>query len=147
MSFGLTTLDRSAAIEEPLSSMRAAFCVDTFICQSQALDWPAAHQVLLHNLRGIRRLHMAVPHGLRVNHHGGPVLALVKAHGLIDAHGRAQPCGFRQLLQLRVEFAFSIGGAGRPGSIGGTCVMANKDMAFKRGQAVFLLGGDEVRPE
>jgi hypothetical protein len=127
--------------------MRAALCVDALISQSQALDGPAAHQVLLHDLRGIRCLHMPIPYGFRVNHHRGPVLALVKAHRFIDAHRRAQSGGFRQLLQLSVKFAFSIGGAGRTGSIGGTGVVANKDMAFKRGQAVFLLGGDEVRPK
>jgi hypothetical protein len=119
--------------------MRAALGVDASIGKSQPFDGTTAHQVLLHDLRGVRRLHMAVPHGLRVNHHRGPVFALVQAHGLIDTHGCAQAGRLRQLLQLGVEFAFSVGGAGRPWSIGGAGVVANKDVAFKRGQAVFLL--------
>jgi hypothetical protein len=74
------------------------------------------------------------------------VFALVQAHGFINAHYRAQPGGLRQLLQLRMEFAFSICRAGRPGSIGRAGIVANKDVAFKRGQAVFLLDGKYQRP-
>jgi hypothetical protein len=43
------------------------------------------------------------------------------------------------LLQLGVKLALPIRGAGWAGRIGGTGVVANKNMAFKRGQAVFLL--------
>jgi hypothetical protein len=42
-----------------------------------------------------------------------------------------------------MKLAFSVDGAGRPWSIGGTGVVANKDVAFKRGQSVFLLDGDD----
>jgi len=45
-----------------------------------------------------------------------------------------------------MEFAFSICRAGRPGSIGRAGIVANKDVAFKRGQAVFLLDGKYQRP-
>ena len=106
----------------------------------------AAYQVLLHDLRGIGRLHMAVPYCLRVNHHRGPMFALVQAHGFIDAHRHAQSGGFRQLLQPGVEFAFSVRGAGRSWGIDWACVVANKDVAFKWGQAEFLLDGNDERP-
>ena len=126
--------------------MRATLGVDAPLSQSQPLDRTSADEVLLHDLGSIRGLHMAVPHSLRINHYGRPVFALVQAHGFIDAHRRAQPGGFRQLLQLGMEFAFSVGCAGRSRSIGGAGVVANKDVAFKRGQAVFLLDRIYGRP-
>jgi hypothetical protein len=117
----------------------AALGVNATLCQAQALDGPVAHQVLPHNFRGVRRLDVSVPHGLRVNHDGGAVLTLVQAEGFVDAHRGAKSSGLRELLQLRVEFAFAIRGAGWAGRIGGAGVVADKDMTFKRGQAVFLL--------
>jgi hypothetical protein len=60
--------------------MRAVLRVHALVSQSQPLYRTPSNQVLLDDLRGIRCLHMAVPYGLRVNHHGGSVLALVKAH-------------------------------------------------------------------
>ena len=125
------------------SPVRAAFRVDALIGQPQAFDGTAAHQVLLYDLRGVRRLYMAIPDAFGIYHYGWAVFALIKAAGFIDAHDRAQPRGFRQLLQLSVEFAFSIAGAGWARGIGGTGVEANKDVTLKRGQAVFLLADDE----
>jgi hypothetical protein len=122
-----------------LTAVRAGFGIDALVGQAQAFHGPAAHQMLLHNLRGIRGLHMAVPDGLGINHHRRPVLALVKAKRFVDAHFGAQAGGFRQLLQLSVKIAFSIGSAGRAWRIGGAGVMADKNMMFEYGQAVFLL--------
>jgi len=144
--FGRTTLDGSPVLEKPLSAMRTALGVDALLSQSQPLNRTSTHQMLLHDLDCIRRLHMAIPHSLRVNHYGRPVFALVQAHGFIDAHRCAQTGGFRQLLQLRMELTFSVSRAGRPGSIGGAGVVANKDVTFKRGQAVFLLDRIDERP-
>ena len=120
--------------------MRAGFCVDAFIGQAQPLDRPATDQMLLHNLRGIGRLHVAVPYGFGINNHSRPMFALVKAEGLIDADRGCEAGSFGELLQLREELALAIGGAGWAWGIGGALVMANENMAFKRGQAVFLLG-------
>jgi hypothetical protein len=114
-----------------LAAMGAAFGIDAAIGEAQAFDGLSADQVLLHDLSRIRRLHMAVPNRLRVNHNGGPMLALVETAGFIDAHRRAQPCGLGQLLQLRVQFAFSIGGARGARRIGRTGVQTHKNMAFK----------------
>jgi hypothetical protein len=128
-----TTLASSTAVG-------AALGVDALVGKTQTLNGPAAHQMLLHDLRGISGLHMAVPDGVGVNHHRRPVFALVQTEGLVDAHGGAETGRFRKLLQLGMEFAFSVGSAGRAGRIGGTDVVADKNMTFKRGQAVFLLG-------
>ncbi len=120
--------------------MRAALGVDALLGQPQPLHGPAAHQVFRDNLRGVAELDVAVPDGLRVNHHCGAVLALVQTAGFVDAHLTAQPGGFGELLQLGVQFAFSVGGAGWAGRVGGAGVVADKDVAFKCGQALSLLG-------
>jgi len=75
--------------------MRAGPGIDARIGQSQPLHGPPVDQVLLHNLRGIPGRHMAVPHSLGIHDHRGPVLALVQAEGLVDAHRSSQTCGLR----------------------------------------------------
>jgi hypothetical protein len=120
--------------------VRAGFGVDALLSQAQALDGPAAHQVLLNDLRGVSGLHMTVPDGFGIDHNRRPVFALVQAKGLVDANGGAESGSFGQLLQLGAEIAFAIRGAGWAGRIGGTSVVADKNVMLKRGQAVFLLG-------
>jgi hypothetical protein len=119
--------------------MRTTFCVQAFIGQSQPFHRPPTHQVLCHNLFRIFRLHMPVPDRVGIHHHRGPMLALVQAAGLVDAHLGAQPGLARKLLQPRMQRARSIAGARGPRRIGGAAVMTNKDVAFKWGQAKNLL--------
>jgi len=82
--------------------MRAALGINTLIGQPQPLHRPPVDQVLLDNLRGIFRLHVPVPDCLRIHHHRWPVLALIQAQRLVDAHGVSQAGSLGQLLQLRV---------------------------------------------
>jgi hypothetical protein len=89
--------------------MRAGLGIDARIGQAQSLHRPAVYQVLLHNLRGIFRLHMPVPDSLGIHDHRGPVFALVKATRLVNTDGISQAGGLGELLQLRVQFALSIG--------------------------------------
>jgi hypothetical protein len=84
-------------------------------------------------------LHVSVPHGLWIHHHRRPVLALVQAAGFVDPHLAAQPGLARQLLQPRVQFACSIACARGPRRVSGADVVADKDVAFKYGQAAILL--------
>jgi hypothetical protein len=70
-----------------LTPVRADLGVDAFVGKPKALNGPAADQMLFDNFRGVRRLHMAIPNGLRVDHDRGPVFALIEAEGFIDAHG------------------------------------------------------------
>jgi hypothetical protein len=72
------------------------------------------------------------------------VLTLVQAAGLVDPHPDAEAGFFRQLLQPGVQIALSIGGAGAARRIGGTGVVADKDMVFECWQAV-LLNVDDSR--
>jgi hypothetical protein len=44
-----------------------------------------------------------------------------------------------------MQIAFSIGGAGRPWRAGWPCVVADKYVTFKCGQAVFLLNAYDLR--
>jgi hypothetical protein len=86
---------------DPFSApVRAAFGVQALVGHAQPLDRLAAHQVLLNDVRGIRGVHVAVPDRLGINHHHGPVFALVQAAGLVDAHRFAQARGPGKLLQL-----------------------------------------------
>jgi len=86
----VTTIHCSLTTDLP---MRAGLFIDARIGQTQPLHRPAIHQVLLHNLCGIFRLHMPIPDGLGIDDHRGPVLALVQASGLVDAHGISQAGG------------------------------------------------------
>jgi hypothetical protein len=128
-----------------LTAVGAGFCVDALFGQAQALDGMAAYQVLFHDGRGVRGLQVAVPDGIGVNDDRRPMFALVEAAGFVDADFDAEAGGFGELLQLCEELAFSVGSAGRAGRIGGTGVLADKDVTFKCGQAVFLLGAKEGR--
>jgi hypothetical protein len=116
--------------------MWAGLGVNALVGQPEPLYGTAVDQVLLHDLRGVFRPYTAIPHGLGIDDHRGPVLALVQAERLVDAHLGAQTSGLGQLLQLGEQLALSIGGAGRAGRTFGTDVMANKDMVFKKGQRI-----------
>jgi len=118
--------------------MRARLGINALLGQPQPLHRPPRHQVLGHNLLGIFRFHVPVPHRVGINHHRRPVLALVQAAGLVDPHLPSQSGLAAQLLQPRVQFALSIGGAARPRRIGGACVMADKNMAFECWQVQIL---------
>ena len=83
---------------------------------------------------------MAIPDGIGINHYGWAVFALIQTSGFVDADFGAKSGGFGELLQLGEELALSVGGAGWAGSIGGSGVVTDKNVAFKCGQAVFLLG-------
>jgi len=117
----------------------AGFGVDAFLGEAEALDGTAGDEMFGDDLGGVFRLHAAVPDGLRVNNDRWSVLALVEAERLVDAHRGAEAGGLGLLLQGGEERADAIGGAGWPRSAGGAYVMTDKDVMFKRGQAIFLL--------
>jgi len=119
--------------------MRAIPGVQAFLGQTQPFHWPAADQVLGHNLCRVFLPHIAIPDSLGVDHHHGAMFALVKATGFVDAYASPQIGFLGQLLQLCMQLASSIGGTGRPGRVRGACVVADKDVALECGQAVILL--------
>ena len=125
--------------------MRAAFGIQAFFDQAQALNWFSAHQMLRDNGFGIFRRDMAIPDSFRINHDHRSMLALVEASGLVDSHACAQPRGFAQQLQLGMKITLSILGAGCSGRSGGTLIMTNEDMAFERGQGEFSSMGISFR--
>lgn len=125
--------------------MRADLGIDAFFSQAQALHGMAADKMLLDNRRCIFRMNMAVPDCFWINDDCWPMFALVKTAGLIDSDFGAESCCLYKLLQLGVQFAFSICRARRPGSIGGAGIVADKNVVFKAGQAVFLLGDADFR--
>jgi hypothetical protein len=123
----------------PASPMRAAFGIHARVGKAQPLHRPPAHQVLRHNLFRVLRLHVPVPNRIGIHHYRGPMLALVQAAGLVDAHLRAQPGLARKLLQARVQSARSVACARGSRRIGRASVVTDKDVSFKWGQAENLL--------
>lgn len=79
--------------QDSSASVWAAFGINARLGQAQALDGSTRHQVLLHDLRSVGRLHVAVPDCLRVDHDDRTVLALIETERLVDAHRGAQSCG------------------------------------------------------
>jgi hypothetical protein len=76
------------------SALVGAFLViQAFVGYAEALDGMAGDKVLRDNGFGVLGLDIPVPHGFRVDHDHGSVLALVQASGLVDAHPASQPCG------------------------------------------------------
>jgi hypothetical protein len=125
-----------------LTAMRAGFGVETIFVDAQALDGTAAEEVLGDDGFGVFRMDVAVPDGVRVDDDHGAVLALIETTGFVDAHA-AGKAGFpAQLLQARMQFAFSVAGAGRTWRVRRADVVADEDVAFKAGQSGILLGGD-----
>jgi len=88
--------------------VRARLGVDALIGKPQPLDRASIDQMLLHNFRGILRLHVPIPDRFRINHYSWPVFALVQAAGLVDPHRAPKARTLGDLLQLRVQFALSI---------------------------------------
>jgi hypothetical protein len=108
--------------------------VDATVCHTQPLYGATDDEMFRDDFFRVRRLHMAVPDGIGIDDHRGPVLALVQASGFVDAHGGAQIGGFGELLQLGEQLALAIRGAGRPRSTLGTDVVTDKYVTFKRRQ-------------
>jgi len=121
------------------AAMRAGFAVDAFVGDTQTLDRPAMHEVFLHNLRRVFGPHASIPDRIRINHDRWPMLALIEAAGLVDAHFSAEAGVLGLLLQHGEKLAFAIFGAGRAWSALGAHIVADENVTFKDGQAVFLL--------
>jgi hypothetical protein len=120
------------------ASMWTALRVQALVGNAQPFDRPAANQVLCDDLGRVFGPHAAIPDGLRVDHHRGPMLALVQAAGFVNAYSSSETSFFCQLLQTSVQVAFSIGRAGRSGCIGGAGIMTDKNVVLEYGQTGLL---------
>jgi hypothetical protein len=114
----------------------ATFGIETLIGDTQPLDGPAAHEMFFHDGCRICGPHIAVPNGIGINDNGGSMLTLIQATGFVNAHTTCQPGSLCKLLELGMQLAFAIAGAGRPWCTLRADIMANKDVAFKYGQVV-----------
>ena len=111
--------------------MRAGFGVDALLGKAETLHGTAANEVFFDDDGSVFRLDVAVPHGFRVDDNRGAVFALVEAAGLVDAHAAGEAGGLSELLQLRVQLALAIGGAGWARRIGGALIVTDEDVTFK----------------
>jgi hypothetical protein len=118
--------------------MGAGLGVDAFVGEAEALDGTAGDEVLVDDFGGVFRADVAVPDGLGVDDDGVAVFALIEAAGLVDADAGGKAGGLDELLDGGVEFALAVGVAGGAWGVGGAGVGADKDVAFKRGQAGLL---------
>ena len=91
--------------------MRAGFGVDARVGEAKALDGATGEEVLLDNFSSVLRLDEAIPDRFGIDHHGGAVLALIQAQGLVDADAIGDAGRLGELLQLGVQIALSIGRA------------------------------------
>ncbi len=81
------------------------------IGQTQPFDRLPFHQVLLDDFVYVFRSDEAVPDRIRIDHHGGPVLALVQASSFVDADLPFQARVLGSGLKGRQQGAFAIEGA------------------------------------
>jgi hypothetical protein len=116
--------------------VRAGFGINALVGKAEAFHGTAIDQVLLHYLRRIFGLHVAVPHRLGIDDDRGAVFALVEAEGFVDTDGVAEIGGFGELLKLRVQFALAVSCARGPRRACRTDVMADEDVVLKEGQMV-----------
>jgi len=125
--------------------MGAGLGIDAFVGETQALDGTAGDEVLVDDFGGVFGADMAVPDGLRVNDDSAPMLALIEAAGLVDAHAGAEAGSLDELLDGGMKFALTVGIAGGARGVGGAGIGADKHVAFKRGQEGLLRVGDGLR--
>jgi len=116
-----------------LAAMRTRFGVNAVLAQAEALDGTTGDEMLGDDGLSVFRVDVAVPDGIRVDHHGGPVLALIETAGLVDAHPAGESRLLDQLLQAGVQIAFPIAGAGRAWRLRRANVVANEDVALEPG--------------
>jgi hypothetical protein len=126
-----------------LSTMRAALRVQALVGDLQPLDGAASNQVLGDDLGGVFGFDATIPVSLRIDHNRRTMFALVQAAGFVDPNSSDKASFADELLKPRVQFARSILRAGRPGRVGGTGVVADKDVAFKTGQTGFSFPSSE----
>jgi hypothetical protein len=91
--------------------VRTAFRIDASLGEPQTLNGAAADQVFFHDFGRVFGLDEAVPDGIWINHHRGPMFALIQAQRFVDSDAVGETRGLRQLLQLGVQFALPIGSA------------------------------------
>jgi hypothetical protein len=120
------------------AAVGAGLGVNAGVGDAKALDGTPIDEVFFDDFGGVFGLHKAVPDRLRVDHDGGPMLALVEAERLVNAHaGESGSLG--ELLQLRKDFALAVGGTRGAGSALGANVMTDKDMMLVKRQSIILL--------
>jgi hypothetical protein len=105
--------------------------VDAFFGQPQALYGLSAYEMLLYNFRCVLWPDAAIPDRFGIDDDGWPMLALIEAQRFVDPDLVAQSGGLGQLLQLGVQIALAISGAGRARCAGGADIVADEDMILK----------------
>jgi hypothetical protein len=112
-------------------AMLAGCGIQAGVGEAQALDRRSADDVRCDNLFDVGLGHASIPNRFGIDDDRGAVFALVEAAGLVDAHAAGEAGGLSELLQLRVQLALAIGGAGWARRIGGALIVTDEDVTFK----------------
>lgn len=82
-----------------------ALSIETGVRNYEPLHNRVACDVLIDDFIHIRKRHSSVPNRLRINHHGWPVLALIKASSFVSTdfafESALRQSGLKRLMQLR----------------------------------------------
>jgi hypothetical protein len=109
----------------------AGFGVQAGVGDAEAFDWASGDEVLGDDFVGVFGINAAIPDGIGVDDHGGAVLALVKAAGLVDSDAAGEAGFSGELREAGVERALAVGGAGGARRVGGADVVTDEDVAFE----------------
>ena len=98
---------------------------------NEPCDDVAVYDVALHDFSDVGfSLHL-IPHTFRINHHTGPLGAMIEAASFIGAHDVFQVQPLRFLFKAGVERLRSKLGAAPTGIVGAPLIGADEDMSFK----------------
>ena len=115
--------------------MRAGFCVDALVQDSEPLDWLPVDDVALEDFVDIIELDIAVPNALGVDNHVGAVLALVKAPGRVGSNRGLQVLALDLAFEVLAKPGAPIGVATASGVPRRASVGANKKVMLEEGHA------------
>jgi hypothetical protein len=110
----------------------AALGVQAGVGDAKPLNGAASDEVLSDDFVGVLGSYSAIPDGIGVDDHGGAVLALVEAAGLVDADAAGEAGFAGELREAGVERALTVGSARGARRVGGADVVTDEDVAFER---------------
>jgi hypothetical protein len=113
--------------------MRATRSINAIFGEHEALDRFAVHDVGFDNLVDIVRRNPSVPDSIRINDHGGSVLALIQTSRHVGAHSffEASKCELLFEEKLQLGLARRIAATARMAWI--ALIAADEQMPFKLG--------------
>jgi hypothetical protein len=111
--------------------MRAMLDIEASFGEPETFHWTSMDKMFADNLLHIVDLNEAIPDRLGIDHNHRPMLALIKAAGLIRPDLGLQPGSLNGIFEGGFELLASSWKAAWPGRVLVPLVGADKDMALK----------------